>query len=168
MQTYVIQFYPNQSVTIGGQTYTQPTTFTIPVPSTTGGCDSLNTYILELIPTALDIQCPPNVTVALPNNTGTVAVNYAAPTVTTDCPGTTPAAILTQGLPSGGGFPAGINNVCYFAANTCDNQDSCCFTVTVTTLDLQCPPDLTVALPNNTGTGNNCHIILNPVFFSFV
>ena len=152
MKTYVIKFYPNQSVTIGGQTYTQPATVIIPVPSTTGGCDSLNTYILELIPTALDIQCPPNITVALPDNATTTAVNYAVPTVTTDCPGATPAAILTDGLPSGGSFPGGVNVVCYFAENTCDNQDSCCFTVTVTTLDLQCPPDVTVALPNGAAT----------------
>ncbi|MCB0528904.1 MAG: HYR domain-containing protein, partial [Saprospiraceae bacterium] len=151
MQTYVIQFYPNQSVTIGGETYTQPTTVTIPVASTTGGCDSLNTYILELLPTTLNIECPPNVTVALPGNASTIAVDYDLPVVTTDCPGATPDAELTQGLPSGGEFSAGVNTVCYAAANTCDNQDSCCFTVTVTTLDIQCPPDLTVALPGNTG-----------------
>ena len=152
MQTYVIEFYPNQSVTIGGQTYTQPATVTIPVPSTTGGCDSLNTYILKLIPTTLDIQCPPDVTVALPDNAAAVAVNYAAPVVTTDCPGAVPADSLTQGLPSGGSFPGGVNKVCYEASNTCGNKDSCCFTVTVTTLDLVCPPNLTVALPGNAAT----------------
>ncbi len=152
MHTYTIQFYPNQTVTIGGQTYNQPTTVTIPVASTTGGCDSLNTYILELIPTTLDLLCPPNMTVALPNNIGTVPVNYAQPTTTTNCPGAAPPINLTQGLPSGGNFPAGINTVCYQSANTCGNQDACCFTVNVTTLDLQCPPNLTVALPNNTNT----------------
>ncbi|MDO8365963.1 MAG: HYR domain-containing protein, partial [Saprospiraceae bacterium] len=153
MQTYVIQFYPNQSVTIGGQTYTQPTTVTIPVPSSTGiGCDSLNTYILELIPTTLDLQCPANLTVGLPNNATTVPVNYAMPAATTDCPGTPSTINLTQGLPSGGNFPAGLNTICYEASNTCSNQDNCCFTVMVTTLDLLCPPNMTVAMPNNAAT----------------
>ncbi len=149
MQTYVIQFYPNQSVTIGGQTYTQPSTVTIPVASTTGGCDSLNTYILELIPTALELQCPNNLTVAMPNNAATVSVNYDQPTASTDCPGAAPTVNLTQGLPSGADFPAGSTTVCYEASNTCGNQDDCCFTVFVSTLDLQCPPNLTVAMPNN-------------------
>ncbi len=152
MITRVIQFYPNQSVTLGGQTYTQPGTVVLTVPSTTGGCDSLNTYILELIPTSLDLQCPANLTVALPNNTGTVPVNYAQPTATTDCPGVPPTIQLIQGLPSGADFPGGVNTVCYEARNTCDNRDSCCFTVTVTTLDLLCPANITVALPNNATT----------------
>lgn len=146
MQTYVIQFYPNETVTIGGQTYTQSTTITIPVPSTTGGCDSLNTYILELLPTTLSLQCPDNVTVALPSGASGIAVNYDFPTASTDCPGAAPTIRLTAGLASDSNFPAGVNTVCYNAENTCANQDSCCFTITVTSLDLQCPPNMTVAL----------------------
>jgi len=153
MITRTIQFYPNQSVTIGGQTYTQDTTFTITVPSIGGvACDSLNTYILELLPTTLGLQCPADLTVALPNNATTVPVNYAQPTATTDCPGTPPTITLSQGLPSGGNFPPGLTTVCYNASNTCGNQDNCCFNVLVTTLDLQCPPNVTVALPNNATT----------------
>lgn len=152
MQTYMIQFYPNQSVTIGGQTYTQSATVSIPVASTSGGCDSLNTYILELIPTTLELQCPNNLTVALPNNTATVSVNYDQPTASTDCPGVAPTINLTQGLPSGADFPAGLNTVCYEASNTCGNQDDCCFTVFVSSLDLQCPANLTVAMPNTANT----------------
>ncbi|MFN0033494.1 MAG: HYR domain-containing protein [Saprospiraceae bacterium] len=152
MHTYLIQFYPNQSVTLGGQTYTQPGTVMLNVASTTGGCDSLNTYILELIPTTLDLQCPANLTVALPNNATTIVANYALPTATTDCPGSQPIIQLQQGLASGGNFPAGVNTVCYGATNACSNTDACCFTVTVTTLDIQCPANLTVALPNNAST----------------
>jgi len=152
MITRMIQFYPNQSVTLGGQTYTQSGTVVLTVPSTTGGCDSLNTYILELIPTTLELQCPANLTVALPNNATTIPVNYAQPTATTDCPGAPPTITLSQGLPSGGNFPAGLTTVCYDASNTCNNQDNCCFTVLVSTLDLQCPPNVTVALPNNATT----------------
>jgi hypothetical protein len=115
-------------------------------------CDNQDSCCFTVTVTTLDIQCPPNITVALPNNTGTVPVNYAAPTATTDCPGSIPTITLSQGLPSGGNFPAGVNTVCYDATNTCGNQDNCCFTVTVTTLDIQCPPNITVALPNNAAT----------------
>jgi len=148
MITRVIQFFPNQSVVLGGVTYTQPDTVVLNVLSTTGGCDSLNTYILELLPTAITIQCPDNITVPLPNNAAAATVNYTNPSASTDCPGT-PLVELTQGLASGGAFPAGVNTVCYTASNTCGDTASCCFTVHVTTLDLQCPANLTVAMPNN-------------------
>lgn len=150
--TYVIQFYPNQSVIIGGQTYNQPGTVVLEVPSTTGGCDSLNTYILELIPTALELSCPPNLTVALPDNATEIAVDYPLPTINTDCPDSLPSLTLVSGGASGSNFPGGVNTVCYSASNACGDQDSCCFTVTVTSLSLTCPPNLTVALPGNTGT----------------
>jgi len=152
MRTRMIQFYPNESVTIGGQTYTQPDTITLSVASGTGGCDSLNTYILQLILTTLDLECPANLTVALPGNATTIPVIYPILTATTDCPGAAPTITLLQGLASGGNFPAGVNNVCYTAENTCGNRDTCCFTVTVTTLDIQCPANLTVALPGNATT----------------
>lgn len=147
MQTYVIQFYPNESVTLGGQTYTQAGTVELDVLSTTGGCDSLNTYILEVIPTNLSIQCPANVTVALPNNATSIAVDYNAPTTGTNCPGTAPTVSLMSGLPSGGSFSAGLNTVCYQTTNTCGNEAECCFTVMVATIDIQCPPGQTVQLP---------------------
>lgn len=152
MQTYVIQFYPNESVTIGGQTYTQSTTVTLSVPSNTGGCDSLNTYILERLETTLQLECSPDLTVALPSGATSVVVDYAQPTATTDCPGAAPTITQFEGPPSGTPFPAGVKTVCFEATNTCDNRDTCCFTVTVTSLDLQCPANLTVALPNNATT----------------
>jgi hypothetical protein len=147
MITRVIQFYSNQSVTLGGQTYTQAGTVVLNVPSTTGGCDSVNTYILTILPTILDLQCPPNLTVAMPNNATTAAVNYASPTSFTNCPGTQPALQLQQGIASGGNFPAGVNTVCYQANNSCGDSKSCCFTVTVTTLNMLCPQSQVVQLP---------------------
>jgi hypothetical protein len=129
--TYVIQFYPNETVTIGGQTYSQSATVTIPVPSTTNGCDSLNTYILELLPTTLNLACPPNQTVELPVAATTVSVNYNAPTPNSDCPDPAVALTLAQGLPSGGAFPLGVTTVCYEATNNCGNTASCCFNITV-------------------------------------
>jgi hypothetical protein len=43
-------FCPGQSVTIGGQIYTQPATVIANLPSTTGGCDTIVKYTLELLP----------------------------------------------------------------------------------------------------------------------
>lgn len=166
MQTYVITFYPNETVTIGGQTYDQPTTVTIPVASTTGGCDSLNTYILELLPTTLTLQCPDDLTVALPNGASNVPVNYSQPVATTDCPGAAPTINLTQGLASGASFAAGMSTVCYEANSTCGDQATCCFTVMVSTLSIQCPQNQVVELPvaatsipvnyTNPTTNTNC------------
>ncbi|MEZ4926758.1 MAG: HYR domain-containing protein [Saprospiraceae bacterium] len=147
MATYTIQFYPNETVTLGGQTYNQPGTVVLDVASTTGGCDSVNTYVLELIPTTLTMQCPADITVAMPNNASAVAVNYTAPTTATNCPGTAPTIDLSSGLASGSMFPAGLSTVCYEASSTCGDQADCCFTVMVSTLDLQCPQAIVVQLP---------------------
>ena len=62
--SYTIQFYPGQSVTLNGQVYIQPETVIITKPSNTGGCDSLLTYFLELLPapeldTVCDLKTPP-------------------------------------------------------------------------------------------------------------
>ncbi len=150
MRTYVISFFPNQSVVLGGQTYTQPATVMLPVPSTTGGCDSLNTYILRLIPTALDIQCPANLNMTLPVGAATMPVTYALPAAITNCPGGTTLQLLS-GLSSGSNFPAGATEVCYTASNTCGDRDTCCFTVrltaTPTTLDMLCLPGKSITLP---------------------
>ncbi|MFN0213420.1 MAG: T9SS type A sorting domain-containing protein, partial [Saprospiraceae bacterium] len=43
-------FCPGESVTIAGQTYTQPGTVIANLASTTGACDTIVTYTLELLP----------------------------------------------------------------------------------------------------------------------
>jgi len=157
MRTQVIEFYPNQPVTLGGQTYTQPTTVTLTVPSTTGGCDSLNTYILQLIPTTLDIQCPLDQSITLPPGATTGRVNYDATTTTTNCPGAAPVLTLLTGLSSGSSFPIGTTEVCYEASTDCGDRDTCCFKVTLvktpTTLSVQCPADQSITLPPGATTG---------------
>lgn len=151
MRTRVIQFYANQSVTLGGQTYTQPTTVTLTVASTTGGCDSLNTYILQLIPTSIDLQCPANQSITLPPGATTGLVNYTTPTAITNCPGPGATLKLLKGLSSGSDFPLGTTEVCYEASTDCGDRDTCCFTVTLlrtpTTLSVQCPSNQSVTLP---------------------
>ena len=43
-------FCPGETVVIFGQSYTQPGTFTINIPSVNGGCDTIVTYTLEFKP----------------------------------------------------------------------------------------------------------------------
>ncbi|MCB0528232.1 MAG: HYR domain-containing protein [Saprospiraceae bacterium] len=45
-----VEFCPGASVTIGGVMYDQPGTVMDTIPSTTGGCDTIVTYTLELLP----------------------------------------------------------------------------------------------------------------------
>lgn len=53
---------PGQSMVIAGQTYDQPGTFQINIPSNTGGCDTVATYTLELqqqiVRTEIHSFCP--------------------------------------------------------------------------------------------------------------
>lgn len=46
----IVQFCQGSSVTIGGQTYTQPGTVLQTIPGSGGGCDTLLTYILQWLP----------------------------------------------------------------------------------------------------------------------
>lgn len=129
-----IRFCPGSSVTINGQTYTQPGTVTETIQAV-AGCDTLLTHLLEYIPlnaSTVKIQCPQNIAIIPPNpGTGPVAVNYPQPTASSDCvcPGT--ALTLTEGLPSGGAFPNGLTKVCYQASDNCGQTATCCFEVMV-------------------------------------
>lgn len=83
-------FCPGESVTIAGQTYTQPGTVTATVPSHNGGCDTIVTYTLELRPQPTRAEtrsfCPGE-SVIIAGHTytqpGTVVVN--APSTTGGC-----------------------------------------------------------------------------------
>ncbi len=44
-----IAFCAGQTITLGDSTYSQPTTVQLIIPATTGGCDTLATYTLELL-----------------------------------------------------------------------------------------------------------------------
>lgn len=48
--TKSLAFCPGSSVTIGGTVYTQPGTVSVQIPSVTGGCDTLATYVLTWLP----------------------------------------------------------------------------------------------------------------------
>lgn len=50
--TDTITFCPGSSVALGDSVYTQPTTVTLVLPGSSGACDTLATYVLELKPQA--------------------------------------------------------------------------------------------------------------------
>jgi len=145
-----ILFYPGQKVTLGSNTYSQPTSVTLQF-FTPEGCDSTVVYTLEWDITTLQAQCPPDLTLNAPPGTDRRAVDYTLPTFFTDCPDQNVALLLLEGPYTGDTFSLGITRVCYLAFSNCGIRDTCCFTVTLLPpaeqLDLQCPPNLTVTAP---------------------
>lgn len=135
--TRTITFYPGDTIVIGGTAYTQPDTV-VQNFTTSAGCDSVVTNILQLVITQLEVKCPADLTVTLPPNETTTVVDYPLPTATTNCPDQTIALRLLQGLPVGGSFPQGKTLVCYEAANQCGIRDTCCFTVTAVIPEQPC------------------------------
>ena len=130
-----VEFCAGDSVVIGGVEYSQPGTVNLLLPSTTGGCDTLATYLLEYTvpgnPTAITITCPSDIYVDADPGEGSVVVNYATITANSDCPCPGVALTLQAGLVSGSSFPLDTTNVCYNAQDSCGNSITCCFSVTV-------------------------------------
>ena len=128
--TDTIQFAPGDTVFVNGTPYTFPVIVTDTIPSTTGGCDTIATYVLQYL-TPFTITCQPDITVTAPFGDTTTVVDYDLPTVTTSCPGGFSTFTLLSGLPVGGSFPIGVTTVCIQATDSCGNTDTCCFNVTV-------------------------------------
>ncbi|MBC7775238.1 MAG: HYR domain-containing protein [Phycisphaerae bacterium] len=144
--TYTLQFAPlparsetlefckGESITLGGQTYTQPTTVTLTALGTGNNCDTLVTYTLQFLtppPSSMSLVCPATVNVATTPGTGPIPVTYSAPVATSNCVCPGNALSLTSGAASGGLFPVGNTQVCYSAKDSCGSVANCCFIVTV-------------------------------------
>ncbi len=128
-----ITFCVGDTVTIGGQIYTQAGTVVDTIPAV-GSCDTIVTYTLvAAIPGAstASIQCPSDMMVTVNPGSAPVVVNYIQPTVTSTCPCPGTALTQTTGAPSGGLFPLGATQVCYIANDSCGNTATCCFNITV-------------------------------------
>ncbi|MBK8965117.1 MAG: HYR domain-containing protein [Lewinellaceae bacterium] len=128
-----LEFCPGETITIGGQTYTQPATVvdTIPDPN---GCPLVFVYVLRYATTpnaVISMDCIEDINIATLAGTGAVPVDYDLPMATTDCPCPGVSLTLTQGLPPGSLFPVAKTKVCYEARDSCGTVDSCCFTVIV-------------------------------------
>ncbi len=128
--TDTIQFSPGDTVFVNGTPYTFPVIVTDTLFSTTGGCDTIATYVLQYL-TPFTITCQPDITVTAPIGATTQVVDYDLPTTTGGCPGGLSTFTLLSGLPVGGAFPIGVTEVCIQAQDSCGNLDTCCFNVTV-------------------------------------
>lgn len=129
-----IEFCAGASVSIGGQTFTQPGTAIDTLPGIAGACDTVVTYTLQYLdpaPSTLMANCPFDVNIATIPGTGPIVVDYNQPTATSDC--TCPGIewTLSAGQPSGSLFPTGMTTVCYTATDSCGSTDDCCFKVIV-------------------------------------
>ncbi len=129
-----LQFCQGESITLGGQTYTQPATVILTEPGAGNDCDTLVTYTLQFItpgPSTMSLTCPPVLNVATVPGTGATPVIYdlPVPSSTCECAGNT--LTLTNGLASGSSFPVGTTQVCYAAKDKCGSSATCCFTITV-------------------------------------
>ncbi|MDO8366205.1 MAG: choice-of-anchor L domain-containing protein [Saprospiraceae bacterium] len=129
-----ITFCPGETITLGGNAYTQPGTVVLDLASSTGGCDTIATYTLQFgtpAPSNVNITCPGAITIGQPGGSGGAVVDYPQPTASSDCicPGI--ALNMTSGLPSGSNFPAGVTAVCFTAKDSCGQTKSCCFNVTI-------------------------------------
>jgi len=128
-----ISFCAGESVSIGGQSYTQAGTVMDTLAGTIG-CDTVVTYTLQYLtpaPSVVAVSCPSAINIAVQPGGGPTIVQYNLPTVNTDCPCPGVALALTAGLPSGSAFPPGLTQVCYTARDSCGHSASCCFQVMI-------------------------------------
>lgn len=78
------------------------------------------------------VTCPDPIQVFVPEGMPSVVVNYADPMVSDDS-GLMPMLVAAIGMPSGGLFPAGRQEVVAFQyADAAGNLGSCTLTITVT------------------------------------
>ncbi|MFZ4632676.1 MAG: choice-of-anchor L domain-containing protein [Saprospiraceae bacterium] len=134
-KTIEIEFCQGDTVFVGGQAYTRPDTiFDILLPAAVG-CDTLATYVLKYLtptqPTTLALQCPTNISVSITAGATGAAVSFPDPAADTNCPCPGIALYQTEGLPSGSTFPPGVSEVCFAARDSCGNESTCCFSVTI-------------------------------------
>ena len=98
------------------------------------------------------ITCPPNLTRVAPAScpiATSLAVTYADPVATDNCPGVTTACVP----PSGSSFPIGTTTVLCTATDTSGNRSNCSFTVTVFNVCVQDDSNRNARLLINSATG---------------
>lgn len=127
-------FCPGETITIAGTSYTQPGTVLVNYPSTTGGCDTIVTYILQNLtpaPSNIAIHCPDNISMLVAAGDAGAHATFGDPLAASDCicPGL--SLQRTSGPASGSLFPVGSTQVCYNAKDNCGQEKPCCFSVNV-------------------------------------
>lgn len=128
-------FCPGETLSIDGNTYTQPGILTLSLPSTTGGCDTLATYTLQYASenqgSNLQLQCPADITATIPAGQSTLTIDYDLPFAGSDCVCPNLPLNLVSGSASGSAFGPGTHTVCYQAGDDCGSEKTCCFNISL-------------------------------------
>lgn len=134
-RSQTISFCPGETVTLGGQNYSQPGAVKIYSPSTTGGCDTLVTYFLvkktDGQTSSVSMNCPPSITQIVAAGATSAVVDYDLPTAVSDCICDGLVLEKTSGGASGTAFPVGKNSVCWRAEDFCGTVRTCCFSINI-------------------------------------
>lgn len=128
-----IGFCPGETVTLGGNTYSQPGTVVVTAPATVG-CDTIVTYTLQYrtpAPSTLSINCPNSISMNVSTGASEVVVGFADATASSDCVCPGLDVMHSGGQASGSSFPLGLSSVCYLAQDACGQTASCCFNISV-------------------------------------
>ena len=133
--TQIIEFCKGDQVSLNNQIYSEPGIVTFAIPSSTGGCDTLATYILQYLlpdsPVQISIACPDNISIEAAPGQSSVNITFDEASATSDCP--CPGIKLWQssGPANSSDFPIGTTPVCFTAADSCNNTNTCCFNVSI-------------------------------------
>ena len=142
-----IRFCPGETVSVHGIEYTQPGEISLVLPGSGDECDTLATYVLEYSsdnqPNTISLTCPANLSVIAAPGSTIANVSYDQPLADTDCPCPGLSTTLVSGGASGTAFPLGVSTVCYRADDACGHSATCCFTVSVQSVEDACDTKFT-------------------------
>lgn len=85
--------------------------------------------IVQEAATNLDVNCPDNEEVYLPEGPG--PVSWAEPTATSNCPIGNPSVTQISGPSNGSSLSVGTTNIVYSVTDGCGNVETCSFDITV-------------------------------------
>jgi len=152
----IIGFSPSSTGDCGTITCSPASSSFFPVGTTTVTCTSGTAPSCSFTVTVNDTQppsitCPANIIKSNDPNQCSAVVNYAAPSVSDNCPGgVSPGKLSVPPLTpvcnpaSGSTFPKGVTTVSCTVSDAAGNQSACSFTVTIN--DTQLP---TITCPAN-------------------
>ena len=132
-RSQTIKFCPGESVSLGGNVYTQPGVVVLQEAASVG-CDTIVTYTLEYstpAPSTVTINCPHPISYSVLAGSNTAVITYNDAVASTNCPCPGLDVTRVSGLASGSTFPMGVTSVCYQAQDACGQTTSCCFKVSV-------------------------------------
>jgi hypothetical protein len=107
-------------------------------------------FDVEVIATAIAVDCLEEVTVYIPEGDVTGIASWQIPTGTSSCPEANLLINQTEGMIPGSIFPLGTSMVSYELTDDCQNTAICTFFVTVESilLTIDCPDDIIIQIAN--------------------